>query len=624
MSLRATRFPPIPAYINKRFGSQQSFLSFFYEKTGIRIKKTSYEILLTKIYKKIGKSKLLSLLNLKDENEAEMRVYLFDALYRGLIEASWGHQLSPLYEKITGKKIKIRRKIEKRKPAHEIAFFGSEEAFKKAWIDLYKEGILPITYHYGKLTIGALGWLKSSYHRVGLSTIYEIISKKFDKESGRVILNELVNALNEVIKKPEKFGISSYLTQQLRRSIKRINIETDENVRHMMVVQLIETYLDDDMLIGIINSLIAKGHIKPPKVSGLYERFPYSFSNWIITPYGVFKISDWFRNPIKKLADLLQKKVRPKYLEPELEHYHGEYSLRVLEYCLRENPEKILKKLGAFNLREIAEELGISAAAKIKDEKQLIRLILLKLGFNLPPILYGLREFEKLINECPLRLQKNEPISSLMSDIYGALKTILRDINYFYICFLWKIPTRYGKPDEIERQLTEVVRKLKVSDKPFLRLTFGEHIKLLRTINKKIRENKEMKNIFSEAFNRNNLVPRGIINLLDEISPSRSHLFAHKELEQISREPNQQICKQVIAKVKSICRILKEKKVYPLVIRITKQITNEYGVQYFEAIDEFNNQWIVEYSWLDPSKPYFMYSRTNPVAVNPIIIEKIF
>ena len=457
-----------------------------------------------------------------------------------------------------------------------------------------------------------------------MSTIYEIISKKFDKESGRVILSELVNALNEVIKKPEKFGISGYLTQQLRRSIKRINIETDENVRYMMVVQLIETYLDDDMLIGIINSLIAKGHIKPPKVSGLYERFPYSFSNWIITPYGVFKISDWFRNPIKKLADLLQKKVRPKYLEPELEHYHGEYSLRVLEYCLRENPEKILKKLGAFNLREIAEELGISAAAKIKDEKQLIRLILLKLGFNLPPILYGLREFEKLINKCPLRLQKGEPISSLMSDIYGALKTILRDINYFYICFLWRIPTRYGKPDEIERQLTEVVRKLKVSDKPFLRLTFGEHIKLLRTINKKMRKNKEMKNIFSEAFNRNNLVPQGIINLLDEISPSRSHLFAHKELEQINREPDQQICKQVIAKVKSICRILKEKKVYPLVIRITKQITNEYGVQYFEAIDEFNNQWIVEYSWLDPSKPYFMYSRTNPVAINPIIIEKIF
>jgi len=31
-----------------------------------------------------------------------------------------------------------------------------------------------------------------------------------------------------------------------------------------------------------------------------------------------------------------------------------------------------------------------------------------------------------------------------------------------------------------------------------------------------------------------------------------------------------------------------------------------------------------EKKWLDPSKPYFMHSKTNPVAIDPIIIEKIF
>jgi len=32
----------------------------------------------------------------------------------------------------------------------------------------------------------------------------------------------------------------------------------------------------------------------------------------------------------------------------------------------------------------------------------------------------------------------------------------------------------------------------------------------------------------------------------------------------------------------------------------------------------------IEKKWLAPSKPYFMHSKTNPVAIDPIIIEKIF
>lgn len=625
MKLPTKRFPPIPLYINKRFGSKENFLLFLDKKTGIKFKKDPYPKLLVNIYDKIGKQKLFSLLNIHDENEAELRTYLFDALYKGLVEASWGRQLSPLYEKITGNRVRIRRKSEKKRPAYEIAFFSDEKAFTQAWIDLFNKKVLPVTYHFDELTVGALGWLKASYPRYGYSTAFRIIYEKFDKNSREVILGTLFNTVKQIAKNPKKYHISSYLSKQLRKNLKKVNAEKDDTLRYMMILQLIETYLDDDVFGEVINTLIAKEYVKPPKVRGLYERFPYSFSNWIITRYGVFKLSSsWLRKPVEELAELLQKKVRPKYLEPELEPYHGDYPLKILEYCILGNPEEILKNIGAFGLREIAEELGVSAATKIKDESTIIRLILLKLGFNLPPILYGLKVFEELINKCSIRLKKNEPVSSLMSDIYGAAGTILLDLNYFYACYLWNIHTRQRRPNEIEFELTEIVRNLKVSNKPFLKLTFGEHVKFLRTLNLRVQKDSTMRTRFSEAFNRNSVVPQGLIKILDEISAKRSSLFAHKDIEQIIKRPNLRICKEIISKVEEFCKILREKEIYPHLIRITKQVTNEYGIQYFKAVDDFGNDWIVEYSWLDPSKPYFMYTKTNPVAIDPIIIQKIF
>lgn len=83
-------------------------------------------------------------------------------------------------------------------------------------------------------------------------------------------------------------------------------------------------------------------------------------------------------------------------------------------------------------------------------------------------------------------------------------------------------------------------------------------------------------------------------------------------------------CAEIITNLKSFSDIIKKTNIYPNLIRLKLEITNEYGTKYFEAIDEYRNEWIVEYQWLDPSKPYFMYSKTNPVAIDPIIIEKTF
>jgi len=179
------RFPPLVEYLHKRFHSKQGFLSFIAKKTGLKVTVKAYNSIIDEIGAKIGKQQLLSILGLSNEREAELRAYLYDALYHGLTEAFWAHQLGPLYEKITGKKVKITRKVDKRPPAHTIAFSSDEKTFTEAWIDLYKKEILPPTFHYGKLTIGALGWLKSPYKRRDdqYSPIFDIMASKFKKKS---------------------------------------------------------------------------------------------------------------------------------------------------------------------------------------------------------------------------------------------------------------------------------------------------------------------------------------------------------------------------------------------------------------------------------------------------------
>jgi len=624
--LRESKFPPLVKYIHKRFGSKQKFLSFLAEKLGDKFPAKPYESLIREIDRKIGRARFLSILGLKDEKEAELRTYLFDALYKGLTEAVWARHLSPLYEKVTTEKIKIVRKADKKAPAHKLAFTADEKRFTEAWIALYKKEVLPVVLHYGKLTVGALGWLKSLHERWNgyYSTVFKIIKEKFDLKSQNIIFNSSLNIIEEVAKNPQKFGVSEELGKQAAKNLKLIGSEKDDLLRYMKSLQLIHSYLNDEDLSNVINELILKGNINPPKVRKLYERFPYSFSDWIVTPYGIFKQEpSWLREPNKKLAEIIQNEFDQKYFEPHLKPYHGEYPLRVLEYCIKENPEKILKTFGTPHLRKVGDQIGIRAALIIGDEEELIRLILLKLGFNLPPILVGLNDFDAVLDKCALRLKKRENLSSVMQDVYDETERVLQDLAYFYICFLWKIKTRLRKPEEIEADINRIVKNLKVSDKPFARLTFGELIKLIRNLNKELRRNKELKQELTKIFGTGCVLPKKWVKFLGEISKYRAPLYAHKKRAKV-KPPNRKTCSNIISELKDFSRFLHQNEIYPRVIRVTYQVTDEYGTQYFEGIDDRGDEWTIKYRWLDPSTSYFMHSKTNPVAVNPVIIEKIF
>ena len=189
------------------------------------------------------------------------------------------------------------------------------------------------------------------------------------------------------------------------KHLKEFELEQDDEIRSAKALQIIHKYLNDENLISIINELnelIANKKIPGSKVRGLYERYPYSFSDWIITKYGIFKQDpSWEGKPNKKLSELLQKKFKKEDLEPELKHYQGDYPTNLLAYCAKESPKDILDRLigGIPDLRNIAKSLGIPAAKMIESKDELIKLILLRLGFNIPSNIVGMSQYRKFLDE---------------------------------------------------------------------------------------------------------------------------------------------------------------------------------------------------------------------------------
>jgi hypothetical protein len=62
-----------------------------------------------------------------------------------------------------------------------------------------------------------------------------------------------------------------------------------------------------------------------------------------------------------------------------------------------------------------------------------------------------------------------------------------------------------------------------------------------------------------------------------------------------------------------------------MVMRISKEVSDEYGKSYAECVDEKGKKWLFyTEEYLETSRPYFFYSKTPSIAVNPVIVEKVF
>jgi hypothetical protein len=395
------------------------------------------------------------------------------------------------------------------------------------------------------------------------------------------------------------------------------------------IVQLVLTYFDDKQICVLVNTLLGRKDLQVD-ISSLYENIEYQ---WIVTRYGITEAPE--EEAIENLARLIRDYHNESDLGPELKPYSGDFKTRLLEYCIMENPEVVLLKLfGLPEMRRIAKKLGF-ASENIGTVNEVASIILLGLGFDVPPTLSGLGKHLATIEKYSRDLSETKEAEgrcAIMSQVFVIAERALRDIVYFYIFFLWsnrmkdlELTIEEEAPDLGPRQIRIKSLDLFIGKKfgirkPFEKLGFGDFANLIRTINNVTRKSDPLRKKMSRKLGKTSVLERSDIEKLESISPFRAS-FAHAK-NYPGDEKCEEICKSVLALLRDFQRV----RTYPLVIRISREVSDDYGKRYAECVDENGEEWLVytEDEYLETSYPYFFSSQTPRIAIEPVIIKKIF
>lgn len=610
------KFGILANYITKRFGNKANFSKWIASLKKMELRSyLGYRSILETLFKEIGEKELLFLLNLKNYEEIIIRCELFDLLYRALQETTYSHQLTSLYKDLLEKEISVKRRIDKIKPAREIAFGVGEEVFAKSWTSLAKQNELQWAIHYKRLTVGSLGWVASLHNREKeffedfFSPVVKIIldEKYIRPKDRRTILDKIRDTIIQVLERPSQFGISDKWVTRVKDYRYAIEKEKDKKTKLLKFIQLIHVFFKDNDLSSIVGTLIDNRRIKPLKVRGAYERF--SYTEWYTTPYAIIKKPFGYGTEANtNLAKLLQKKIKEEYIAPRLGDYSGSYYQRLLAYCTREKPKDILQEnFGLPQLREIAkEEFRIVGSISLAGT-QLINIILLNLGFIPELPLEGINSYVDFLHNCETKFREGFPLSAVVADVYKETEGVLKDLIYFYLRAVWG------------EQIDNIIKtKLGLKfNKKFEKLTLGQVIGLIQNLNSKIRKIHDIKDKVKQSFNRNYLVSSNwekfLISLSDRLQPGR-----HKKHEIITKEDLQEL----IRELRKFANYLKEKNIFPKMIRMGRQVTEAHGTRYYEAIDDRGEKLIITDVYLEPIKIYFIDSRSKHIAIKPIVIAK--
>jgi hypothetical protein len=467
----------------------------------------------------------------------------------------------------------------------------------------YELEIFPSAIQIGRLVLGPLGLLEGSVER-----------PRSSGEETRIVLERYLG------KEPNLHYIWKEVKKEIPPAILKENRLPENDPQKHELLQVLLAYGKNECISSLANQLLEQGKIRF-EVPGLYDRV--GGDDWLVTKYGILTC-DHKKESVENLADLLRQEFKEEELAPEFNAYHGDSESKVLEYCIKENPERILTRMfGLIRLKQLAKRLGFRKVDSLQDPPEISNLILLKFGFDVPPPLEGCKYFIERLRSCSKEIVKLDDLrmkSGLMSQAYVDMERSLRDLLLFYVGFLWKKEVE----DQISSQMgyyeDAVMRimkdKLEIENPQ--RMTFGETLHAIRKLNAMIKENKELKSEMDKTFNRTWILDRNHFKVLDEISGQRRR-FVHP-----GSFPGTSICIDLIDDMANLLEDLLEEKVYPSIVRIVAEISDDYGKNYSRVVDENGSEYTIYIKeWLDATVPYFMYSKTTPIAVNPVLVEKI-
>lgn len=324
---------------------------------------------------------------------------------------------------------------------------------------------------------------------------------------------------------------------------------------------------------------------------------------------------------VDKLAVLLTK--RPPAVQQGLAQslresgYRGELHLQLREYCTREDPVEILTNLGLLELKSILASRSLPPAPPSEPIDAIARRILQDLGFFLPQPIRGLEftraELLKLQSQLP-SIQTAQ-ISAVVLAGSSHLERAIGDFLRFLClhCF------SHGPEVHFQPKLG------KVGDDAFKKATLGTRLECLKSLAAElaatIGANGKTK-WHMQVLGGAELPARLIVPDLDEL-PQIRNLFAHGGAPSTPKAQH-----ELAARFFSTAIRLVEhwgapgQRVYPRIIRIERITIDVWNRRIIEGVSSDQiHEYIITPINAIPGSTYFMHPLTNPLRVNPILIE---
>jgi len=449
-------------------------------------------------------------------------------------------------------------------------------------------------YQTGKWVIGPLGMTTSVEERDTASgdSIMDFLETHFDNEVSGAFLNRssLRDKINLLVSKP---------------------ITVDD------IHQLILTHIGNAQFIQLANLLISDHTLKITSIED-YEYF-------LACPAGLFE-RDYTIDALDGLAEILLKYLGEEDVRRDFGLPNGEVKRALLAKLLLDKPERVLNDLfGLGQLKRIGEDLGLVGVQALSDKQKLIEFLMFRIGFDLPKSPKGIRDRIKSIDET-LKGFKNENTAiqkGTVTSMFVELEGIIKDLVCFYSIAFWEdeisdlmSAEEVGRLEGLEQFLENKFPNLE-RVKPLHKLTLGQLKNILLSLDSESHKDDVVTKRTRSMLSRDTILTINQRQMLDSVSKLRPK-FAHDVPEVVDPED----CLESIDLIRKLLQSFLEEGTYPIPISVTREITNEYGVLYFEGVDEFGNVWKLKGDI--PSGLCLMKTGKPPVAIEPVIVERFW
>lgn len=449
-------------------------------------------------------------------------------------------------------------------------------------------------YQTGKWVIGPLGMTTSVEERNTTygGSILDFLETYFDSRTAEAFLN--ISRLRE-----------------------KITLSAAEPITTDDIFQLILTHISNEQFVQIANSLIKDGTLKFPS-NEEYDEFCAS-------PVGLF-VRDEGYDALGNLAEILLKYLGENNVTQDFGLPNGEVKSALLAKLLLDRYERVMNDhFGISQLKQIGKDLGLVAVSSIPDKQKLIELLMFRIGFNLPKSPRGIRDRIESIDEMLKDLAKENTAiqKGTVTSIFVVLEGIIKDLVCFYSAAFWEddiddlaSAEEVGRLEGLEQFLENKFPKLG-RIKPLHKLTLGQLKNVLLSLDSESLKDAGVAKKTKNMLSRDTILTIDQHNMLDSVSKLRAK-FAHDVPEVVHSED----CLESIGLIRKLLQSFLDEGTYPIPVSVMKEITNEYGVLYFEGVDDLGNVWKLKGGI--PLGLCLMKTGKPPVAIDPVIVERFW